>query len=311
MQNVESFGFNVSLLFVEFSLEKSLVTRLFRELMISGSYLESSYEHNSIMRSPKHLSTLFDILALLDQFTFDFGLLSQSEIIVSQTNNNNNGNSSPVQTAAAIADSMFLAQHPVDQLRAAIKAIVQHFSAGTTCKEDLERLGDDSRNQAIGMLVRGKLCQSLLLILNNGLGVTSSSRSRFFGIFGSSNKSSSSGGRHIWNLLEEMAKSKKVSAGDLGGVQLPAAITTVNEMINRRKEMRDACDVKFRSLVCYALNYSMLHLFVQSVVSDKAVDKYYDERAMIRDSQVQQKVLVLLEKLSKLPFSLALDAEVY
>eukprot|EP01027_Heterolobosea_sp_BB2_P009395 GEZU01013850.1.p1 GENE.GEZU01013850.1~~GEZU01013850.1.p1 ORF type:complete len:160 (-),score=35.72 GEZU01013850.1:93-572(-) len=156
-------------------------------------------------------------------------------------------------------------------------------------------LGDDSKSDVVDQLIRVRLSNAIMLLMNHGF--------KSYGLLGR---------YHVWHAIEQVAESKKTCAGDLGGVELPSAVLTVNEIINRRKGMKDAYDIKFRAFICYALNYKMLFYFMSSLIQNKRImDRYYDQSALLRQKDVQVKVLEYLALLSKLPFRLALDAEIY
>lgn len=164
-------------------------------------------------------------------------------------------------------------------------------------KEPLASMGDDSKHPEVLHLVKQTLCPALENVLLNGFNS---------GILNNYT---------LWNFIEEGAQKKRTSAVDIGGIGLPPAIDKINLLANEKlKKMKDqnmpvvaiTNEEKFRAFVCIALCERQLGDYLQSLMKEEAlVASYFTSTSILTKPKIQEKVLTLLQKLSRLPFALS------
>jgi hypothetical protein len=275
----ENYGANATLLFVQYLLDRDYFMYAMKELLTNELYLSECYDKNSVLLARQHRDDLLSVLDLLHQFSFGFGFAKYA-------------NSSSLQLSPDM-----IAAHPIMQVKTAVKAIVQLFS--DRVKNDgmsIQDAGTERINKEMGLLVRKKLCFAISELMMNGFKTKG-----FLGTY------------HIWHMIEKVAELKRVAVGDLGGIGIPEAVSTVNEIISLKSKnnvVTNVDDVKFRIFICYALNDQQLADTILSVLREKSLlDEYYDGNAAVRKQDIQDKTRTFLSKLNTLPFDLDLDAE--
>jgi hypothetical protein len=272
LPNSEDYAASASLLFMQFLLDRKIFKDIFPILLDQELYLKECYEPSSILLQKQTRDELGGVFGLLEQFEFRYGFYNNENI------------EKTVQLSADL-----LVQHPLTTLRDVVKIIVNYFMTNSQAvKGDLTILGDESKREEIGILVRQKLCPAIVSVLTPGFKV---------GLFSNV---------HIWHMIEEAAEIKKASAVDVGGIALPSAVFVVNQVIEKAKQSVPY-DLRFRVFVCHALNENNLGSFMKTIVSiEPLMDKYFEQDALIRKKEMQERFIKFLLKLDKLPYGLSL-----
>jgi len=185
-----------------------------------------------------------------------------------------------------------LAASPVSKLKGIVRAIVHYFvSNRNETKSNLELSGKEEwEKSTIGTLIRTKLVPTLAEILNHKF------KSGFLAKY------------HIWQFIQDVAEQKRISAIDIGGINLPAAVDAVNSLTENNLDN----DFKFETFICYALNRSLLAEFFESILKDRALlAKYYEQYALVMDKDVVGNTIKYFEIISQLPFELIEDPVKY
>ncbi|KAF0976114.1 hypothetical protein FDP41_004789 [Naegleria fowleri] len=185
-----------------------------------------------------------------------------------------------------------LAASPISKLKGIVRAIVHYFVANRAeTKSNLELSGKETWEKSqIGILIRQKLVPTLAEILNHKF------KSGFISKY------------HIWQFIQDVAEQRRISAIDIGGIHLPAAVDAVN---NNTSDSLDF-NFKFEMFVCYALNRGLLAEFFESILKDRSfLNKYYDQYALVLDRDVIGNSVKYFEIISQLPFELIEDSAKY
>ncbi|EFC49227.1 predicted protein [Naegleria gruberi] len=307
----DNFGKTASLLLVQYLLDCDFFVYAINQLAIDEMYLQECYDKTAILFNKQLKDEILGVFSLLNQFDFRFGFTkevdakdvasanidplasTQSGVSITQTAQP----SLSLQLTSSTLDMISLS--PLLQLKQSIKSIVQFFYMKKNDeKMDLYDIGDDSKSREIDVLIRKKLCYSLMDIFLKGF--------KSFSIFKT---------YHVWNVIEEAARLKKSSAVDIGGIGIPSAVETVNKIVEERlslntKQLSNIEDLKFRIFVCYSLNDNQLSYFIQSILRESdLINNYYEADSLIRNSNIREKVIGFLSKLDRLPFNLSLTSE--
>ncbi|EFC39332.1 predicted protein [Naegleria gruberi] len=185
-----------------------------------------------------------------------------------------------------------LAASPVSRLKGIVRSIVHYFvSNRTETKSNLELSGkEDWEKSNIGELIRKKLVPTVAEIFNHKF------KSGFISKY------------HIWQFIQDVAEQKRISAIDIGGINLPTAIDFVNEAVDNPLDF----DFKFETFICYALNRGLMAEFFESILKDRSfLAKYYDQYALVLDKDVIGNTVKYFEIISQLPFDLIESSEKY
>jgi hypothetical protein len=180
--------------------------------------------------------------------------------------------------------------HPILQIKESVRTIVKYYfeqskKLGIT---EIECIGDESKDSAIGTLIRKALCTSLLNILSHGF------KKSFFGA------------SHVWHLIEDISKLKKTYVSDIGGIILPTVVMFVNNITEKRMvKVNCVEDINFENFVCFALNKGQLSQLIRSIIREQElINRYYDTSAILFNQAMQNRLINLLSKLDNLPFNL-------
>jgi hypothetical protein len=239
------------------------------QLLGNDVYLSECYDAAALLRDVRYRDDLYPIMSLLNMFHFQFHIQSKSDVLIAS---------------------------PVSKLKGVVRSIVQYFvSNRNEAKSQLTLCGDESWKSDIGPLIRGKLCDALLNILNHRF-----KSSGFFVKY------------HVWQLFEEAAQQKRISAIDIGGIGLPDAVDAVNRLFAQNKQLvgnnsQIVNDAKFVSFVCLALHEKYLSEYLESIYRDQVmVAKYYEPNsgALMLDPTIRDKMCDFLSVLSQLSFKL-------
>eukprot|EP00761_Pharyngomonas_kirbyi_P009185 gb/GECH01009200.1/.p1 GENE.gb/GECH01009200.1/~~gb/GECH01009200.1/.p1 ORF type:complete len:819 (+),score=207.15 gb/GECH01009200.1/:1-2457(+) len=268
----EQFNETVSLLWIQYALDRDYIVYFTERIILHDSYLRQCYYSDSIMMENHARNEFLSVLVLTRQFSFRFGF-----------NNDADETSVSVETMMA---------HPLSGVKSSVKMIVQHFFRNSKNKS-LQNLGDDSKNEKISPLVQNELCESLLSVMKQGF--------REWGWIQRQN---------VWHFIEACSRNKQAAVQDISGTDLPCGVMTVNEVM-RKHGFNTDYTIKFRSFICWCLNYRELEDIFRGLFMDKKTLKqfYYPNAILLRDD-MQEKILSYLKKLSKLPFQLAINAEI-
>jgi hypothetical protein len=259
----ENNSFNLSILFIHYLLSVDFFMYAIEHLLGNETYLAECYDTTSVLRDVRYRDDLYPIMSLLNMFHFQFHIVSKADVLIAS---------------------------PISKLKGVVRSIVQYFvSNRNETNKQLTLCGDENWKPDIGVLVRGKLCEALLTILNHRF-----KSSGFFTKY------------HIWQLFEEAAAQKRISAIDIGGIGLPDAVDAVNRVYAQNKSS-NVNDLKFKSFVCLALNDRYLSDYLESIFRDQVmVSKYYEPNsgALMMDITIRDKMCDFLSVLSQLSFKL-------
>eukprot|EP00301_Raphidiophrys_heterophryoidea_P005017 c12143_g1_i1.p1 GENE.c12143_g1_i1~~c12143_g1_i1.p1 ORF type:complete len:1493 (+),score=327.31 c12143_g1_i1:156-4634(+) len=177
---------------------------------------------------------------------------------------------------------------PITRLQQAVAHCKNHFSQPLPGGFARNTLGNDSANRDIGRLVRGELCTALAMIFLNGF--------KSFRLVGR---------YHIWDFFEKCVEYKGSPSkykNSLG--------TGVHEVKQLDEFMKGKNDLKFRALVCYALNNNLLHHWVEELdPEDQLVVKWFEAWSFLRNDTARELIIKSLEPLSQDKYELTLDYE--
>ncbi|KAL9651978.1 hypothetical protein ABK040_000321 [Willaertia magna] len=176
-----------------------------------------------------------------------------------------------------------LAVSPVSKLKGILRAIIHYYYShvDSNNQHNIFVIGNEERSPKLGELIRMKLIPTLMEIFMHKL------------------KSSLFSKYHIWQFIQEVVEQKRISALDIGGINLPIAFDTINNQLNC------SLDLKFEYFICYSLNRGYLAEFFETIVKDRVfLKKYYEEFAFILDKDVIANTMKYLEVLTTLPFNL-------
>jgi len=280
----DNFSTTASLLFIQYMLDRGYFSYCINEFLDDNKYIAECYTEQSLFLDENHKDALRGILSLLDQFRFKYGFENDDNI-----------------RAATQYSADYIISHPISEIKDAVQEIVQYFFINSSegSEQDLHMLGDDTKNIEIALLVRDKLCKPLFQSFEHGFKK---------GLFATAS---------IWNFIEDVAEEKENSALDLGGIGLPQAVITVNEVVknyDKAKEMQadQLADIKFKCFICYGLNDHQLGDFVKSVLRAKSMmNSFYEPNALLCRENIQLQLVAILQKLNNLPFQLTLDPSLY
>jgi hypothetical protein len=171
-----------------------------------------------------------------------------------------------------------LVAHPLARLKIVIKNIVGGFLI-------MDQSEGEKAKRNIINLIKKDLFEELMTTLTFGF-----YSKTIFGRY------------HIWDVIEESAKLKQVSAMDYGGILLPAIVARVSKL-------SDDKDIRFKLFLYAALNEKALADLLVSIFvsSPQIVTKYYAKNAIVSEVETFEKIVDLLTILTKLEFRFDLN----
>jgi len=175
------------------------------------------------------------------------------------------------------------------ELHKSVDNIKLHFAKG---QDDMKPFGDDSKSKELVPLVRGALCTAMYKIL-------------YFGF--RSSKMLGLSRYHIWDFFEDLKEEfeKKIDN------KIKLTICRGVDIIKKIDIMSKMNDMKFRSLICYGLNFGLLDKWVESLgLEEEIVPTWYEDWSFLVHSQGKLKLASVLKPLEQLPFTLRLDYEI-
>jgi hypothetical protein len=180
-------------------------------------------------------------------------------------------------------------QGPMDRLASVEKAVSEILAFFGTAKtaEERQQLGDDRSTREIAVLVRVKLCSALAQFFLDGF-----KTERFL-----------LPPYHIWDWIESYSVRFRGAVPNIAAFSLKKGIDNANGLF-ADKSMR------FRGLVCYALNARLLDTWVGILVGDAAgLAKFFTEGATVRNKPATRHLVDALKKLQDESFLLSLNFE--
>jgi hypothetical protein len=192
---------------------------------------------------------------------------------------------------------------PLVGLKSAVKNIVQYFVTHKNHLEICNNLGINepaNYSQSFDTLIKSELCNALLSVVYHRF-----KESTYFSEYS------------IWQLIEEVAQLRQVSALDIGGLLLPSAVQYINENVSaNRLNKKNESEIKFKALICHCLNEGSLVDVFETIFKDyQVLCKYYEvdidksnpRKPLVTDPLAFGKVCSYLRSLSKLPFHLSIQ----
>eukprot|EP00299_Pterocystis_sp_00344_P009852 c4277_g1_i1.p1 GENE.c4277_g1_i1~~c4277_g1_i1.p1 ORF type:complete len:1130 (+),score=294.46 c4277_g1_i1:451-3390(+) len=184
-------------------------------------------------------------------------------------------------------ESQQLNMVPIKRLQTAVSRCSQHFAQAVP-GVGRNSLGNDAANRDIGRLVRGELCTALAMILLNGF-----KSFKFMGRY------------HLWDFFDKCVEFK--DSPNRAKVSIADGVFAVKAM---EEYMKGKNDLKFRALVCYALNHRALHVWITALdADDQLVQKWFEPWGFLRSDMAREMIINTLEPLAHEKFELALDYE--
>lgn len=195
----ENFGKSASILLIQYLLDSDIFVYSVNQLMSNEAYIMECYDKTATLTNSKLVDEILGVFSLLNQFDFRLGLdknqftttygspASESPLL------NTASSQLGIITQVTRTSLDMISLHPILQLKQAITSIVQFFYVKKNEEKlDLYEIGDDSKHRELDVLIRKKLCFSLMDIFLKGF--------KSFSIFKT---------YHIWNVIEEAARLKK------------------------------------------------------------------------------------------------------
>lgn len=172
----------------------------------------------------------------------------------------------------------------VSTLNEAVGILVVYFGGNAVSQEEKNSLGDDSQHPEISMIVRGKFCSTLTMVL--GQGFTSNS---------------------LWTYLETLASD---STGSSGGSRFTSSLSrSIMNIKNRFGSHNVDPNMRFRSWVATGLNEKCFHEWILLLASSASLTSFFTEEAILRNENALQATAHALKPLYNLPFKLNPDFE--
>jgi hypothetical protein len=97
---------------------------------------------------------------------------------------------------------------------------------------------------------------------------------------------------HVWDMVEEVAASRRKTSSDFGGIVLPQLMDETNGKVIEK-------ELKFPYFVGLALQKKALSDVLQSILNPEVL-KYYRKNALVYDSKVVKKTIAYLSILNKI-----------
>ena len=337
-------GLSSTQMFMRFVLQKGMLAPMLVEFAnLPPKDLEQLFLEDSLFRSPtpvlETLTTLAN--AVTTQVEWDFEIIEDQEDLVgaspslqhspmgnsTQALHSSPGGVSNASTSRAghsnrlVFNNNHGEDNPIPVLRRSIGALTEYFRRESAklgqrySPQELRHIFDEGKTKAIGILVRENLCIALNHIFLSGFKVGSI-------VFK----------KHPWEFLVATAERLKQSARGLGGVGVPDAIEMVLSLTDKensggghRRQGVDLSkisneqlyDIRMRMFLCHCLNQQTLHQFLDAIFDDAAhheqfMAKFYDaHKCVMLKEQPRNEILRVVKKLSSLPFTLSIDAEIW
>jgi hypothetical protein len=212
--------------------------------------------------------------------------------------------------------------NPIPLLRKTIHSLTEYFRKESTklgqrySPSELAMLFDESKNKGIGILVRENICTALQHIFLSGFKTT--------GLISK---------KHPWEFLTATAEKLKMSTRGLGGVGVPDAVEMVLSLTDassstsshRRTTGTDLsklnqeqlADIRMRMFFCHALNQHTLCTFLEAIFDSEPHNEpfmakfYLIPKCSMLIPMHREEIVRVLRKLSSLPFTLNIDAEIW
>jgi hypothetical protein len=192
----------------------------------------------------------------------------------------------------------------IEDVERSVTRIIEHFLYYYKKLEDvnpvvkiseLEEYGDESKYKVLKQLIRGELCDVIRRFFEQNLLESKS----WLWSWGKSPHQS------LWKCILELTRKPARSTTD---VKLNFAVETIENLCSNsntsthKPDSKNLDDLKLNAFICYSLNRGELHQYFSSLVSNRAIMERYFKRFSSRD--ILSRLLVSLEKLTKLPFHL-------
>eukprot|EP00760_Papus_ankaliazontas_P006585 PhM_4_TR1309/c0_g1_i1/m.105529 len=335
-------GLGNSILLIQYVLQEGLMDTIIGELTRLHGLIKDIYFPDALMSSPDLCNDIKRVSStLLPRVQFKFNFCDEQDLGATIGSEMLGATLSAAETAVAIRDSSVGStanaasggnaspQIALRSLRAAIQRLNVYFStslndlrkstalaahnnktaAAATQRVPVARLLDESLNKKVGILIREHLCTSLVALCMVGF------------------KEGTMFKKHLWDFFVASANRMKESARDLGGIGFPVAMEVVSALVEKQKSRkgsalsrrsdREVNDMKCRAILCYGLNNQQLGGFFDALydMSNQNlifVKNYYiPVSSPLLNAEVRDELNKILMPLSRLPFALQLDAELW
>ncbi|XP_062512554.1 uncharacterized protein LOC134188384 [Corticium candelabrum] len=166
-----------------------------------------------------------------------------------------------------------------------VSQVIQHFSS-TRDAQEKEVLGDDSKTEAIGHLVRGPFCSAVAALITDGM-----KRFRMGGLVRN----------NLWHVVQ-------ASVAKSDNKLLATAIRVVDDL--KRHPLMFDDNMRYRTFICASLNHYFLEAWlIEMTMRNDFLFKYYEPYALLRLSSgpatsIFNELLISMQPLIALPFRL-------
>eukprot|EP01102_Stenamoeba_stenopodia_P019794 TRINITY_DN7555_c0_g1_i1.p2 TRINITY_DN7555_c0_g1~~TRINITY_DN7555_c0_g1_i1.p2 ORF type:complete len:449 (+),score=133.48 TRINITY_DN7555_c0_g1_i1:2643-3989(+) len=160
----------------------------------------------------------------------------------------------------------------ISALNEAVAILVVYFGGNEISNEEKLALGNDGQHPEISMIVRGKFCSTLTMVLNYGI------------------RANNTGSVTLWNFIEATPT---------------AAVSAI-----KAKPYKDD-NMRFRSWVVSGLNERRFSEWISNAGMNPQVDNYFNEESVFKNVYALQAIAHALKPLSKLPFRMDVDFELH
>ena len=302
-------GQSATTMFMRYLLKKHNVQNVAAEFsQLPRKDMEELFMDDSVFLYPPAAPDIAQLCSMTEQIEWSFDFQEHSEFAA----RNNNAVTSPVVSM----DPKHMRERAVHSLRKAINVVSKLFS------DEMKKLGtravpaalasifDEKATKAAGIVVRDHVCPAVMNIFMCGFKSTA-------GLFR----------KHPWEMLVATAERLRESARDLGGVAIPNAVELVLGISDPKgkhahsnlAKLSDTqlYDIRMRIFIMHGINEKRLGEFMETIfdvspTNESFLQKYFfiDQCCMMHP-EARAEILKVLSSLSKLPFFLHIDAEVW
>ncbi|KAJ3432854.1 dual adapter for phosphotyrosine and 3-phosphotyrosine and 3-phosphoinositide [Anaeramoeba flamelloides] len=209
---------------------------------------------------------------------------------INQENKENEGKYTKIQREQI--EKIELGKECFIQLIDTVQAIKQYFEKAKMRKKGKKKIGYESSNQQLHILIQNDLWQAVKGMLQVGL-----KKSKIL-----------SRNKHIWNVIDSCIREKNSS--QIGNndtfVQAVKFINQYEPFIKTKNQ-----DIFCRAWIRWALNENLLHTWIQLIKNSASVlMSYYDRDKISQLSKLLQSSAIVLEDLNEFNFTCHINLEV-
>jgi peptidoglycan hydrolase CwlO-like protein len=250
----------------------------------------------------------------------------EDSILLSTSSSKSRRNEKGVIVNPATSHALYRKQQilldPLGSVKRSVLAIIEYFDMRVEQENTtIDTIGYGRDNPALVHIIHTQLCAALVAVFQHG----------FSGPFWLLTTA------HYWHMIEEIVDSyqnvqesgadEDRPAEEVFALQLRKAVRNVNNIINREIQYelktgrtystttpivvpQNEHELKFRALVVSLLNDKLLNVLFKFLMHDKHRafwKRFYDQNALLRQLECQNKLITYLSLLMKLPFDIEVE----